>query len=186
MKEVIQRCLPFSLPAHPLKMGSVLAQSLYDLKYSFCTYNHTVILNSTTHFDHPLRGGRRHHFRIITRINLLCVASHLLLVDWFSESVHIGIDRHPIKESEFFRVVGSMGCRTLWCLLQCTWYMLGTSFRALNGLAQAFTLPFFLWHGNGGGNCSVQSQNDSHGCKKFIGGNSNVIYGQILVISADE
>ena len=29
--------------------------------------------------------------------------------------------------------------------------MLGTSFRALNGLPLVLTLPFFPWHGNGGG-----------------------------------
>jgi hypothetical protein len=29
--------------------------------------------------------------------------------------------------------------------------MSGTSSRALNGLPLAFTLPFFPWHGNGGG-----------------------------------
>jgi hypothetical protein len=29
--------------------------------------------------------------------------------------------------------------------------MLGTLFRALNGLARVFMLPFLLWHGNGGG-----------------------------------
>jgi hypothetical protein len=30
MKEVIQCCLLFSLPAHPLEMALVLAQSLYE------------------------------------------------------------------------------------------------------------------------------------------------------------
>ena len=64
MKEVIQRCLPFSLPAHPLEMGSVLVQSLYKLKCSLCTYDHTVLLDSTTHFDH-LFERQRHHFGII-------------------------------------------------------------------------------------------------------------------------
>ena len=73
------------------------------------------------------------------------------LVDWLSESVHIGIDHHPIKESEVFSCLLNGLCRTLWCLLQCTWYMPGTSFRALNGLPLVFMLPFFLWHGNGGG-----------------------------------
>ena len=64
MKEVIQRCLPFSLSAHPLEMRSVLAQSLHKLKCSLCTYDHTVLLDSTTHFDH-LFVRQRHHFRII-------------------------------------------------------------------------------------------------------------------------
>ena len=57
MKEVIQCCLSFSLAAHLLEMGPVLAWSLYELKCSLCTYNHTVLLYNMAHFMISLRGG---------------------------------------------------------------------------------------------------------------------------------
>lgn len=45
------------------------------------------------------------------------VFDHITLVDWWSESVHIGIDGHPIEESEIFSCYLLNGvCRTLWSL----------------------------------------------------------------------
>lgn len=45
MKEVIQHCLLFSPPAHPLEMGSVLVQSLYSS--SAPSIHMTILLSST-------------------------------------------------------------------------------------------------------------------------------------------
>ena len=54
MKEGIQCCLLLSLVSHPLEMASVLAQSLYQLQHTLCTYHHTVILDNLTQIKHFL------------------------------------------------------------------------------------------------------------------------------------
>ena len=54
MKEGIQCCLLLSLVSHPLEMASVLAQSLYQLQHTLCTYHHTVILDNITQIEYFL------------------------------------------------------------------------------------------------------------------------------------
>ena len=67
-------------------------------------------------------------------------------------SVHISINSHPIMEGEVLSCcLLNRSCRTLWDHLWWTCWMLGTLFRALNGLLLVFLLPFFLQHGKGGG-----------------------------------
>ena len=80
------------------------------------------------------------------------VLYHLPLIDWCRESVHININSHPIMEDVVFSCcLLNRSCRTLWDHLQWTCWMLGTLFRALNGLLLVFPLPFFLQHGKGEG-----------------------------------